>query len=87
MPDSLSPAQRVLRAQIAVLESWANTTDPAGRTEPGRAAFMSRFVEEARTRHPDADDQTIARVAETLKTLHFKRMAFNSVKARRKGGS
>lgn len=44
---------------------------------------MSRFDEEARRRHPDADDKTIARVAEDLKKAHFKRMAFQRQKARK----
>jgi hypothetical protein len=86
MPESLTPAQRVLRAQIAVHESWANTPDRAARTQPGREAFMSKFVEEAKRRHPDADDNTIIRAAESLKQAHFKRLAYKSVKARKAAG-
>lgn len=83
MPESLTPEQRSLRAQIAVHESWANTADRSARTEPGRAAFLSKFVDEARKRHPEADEKTIARVAEDLKKAHFKRMAFQRQKARK----
>lgn len=86
MSDPLTPTQRSLRAQIAVHESWANTADRAARTQPGREAFLSKFVEEARRRHPNADDQTIARAAESLKQAHFKRLAFRSVKARKGSG-
>lgn len=86
MPDPLTPTQRSLRAQIAAHESWGNTSDRTARTEPGREAFMSKFVEEARQRHPDADDKTITRAAESLKQAHFKRMAFRSAKARKAAG-
>jgi hypothetical protein len=37
MPN-LTPEQRSLRARIAVLESWGNTTDRAARTRKAREA-------------------------------------------------
>lgn len=46
MPNTLSPEQRVLRAKVAVHQSWANTTDRTARTAPARAAFMKRFEDQ-----------------------------------------
>jgi len=78
----LTPEQRSLRARTAAHESWANTSDPAARTAHGRATFLNRFEADARAKHPDGDDATIARVAESLRKAHFTRLALASSKAR-----
>lgn len=80
----MTPQQRTLRARIAAHASWANTADPAARTAPARAAYLDRFTEEARSRHPDASDAHIARVAEHLKREHFTRLSYLSAKARKR---
>lgn len=82
---SLTPEQRTLRARMAVHKSWANTADPSARTAPGRAAAMGKFEKRARELHPDADEQTIARVAASLKSEHFTRLSFLAAKARQGG--
>lgn len=44
MPES--KPERVLKARAAAHVSWANTADPAARTEPARQAFLARFERE-----------------------------------------
>jgi len=80
----MNPQDRALRASLAAHTSWANTLDPASRTAKARAAANGRFEKQARELHPDASDEQIARVAEHLKSAHFKRLALASAKARRK---
>ena len=41
--EDLTPAEKRLRAQGAVRQSWANTEDPRKRTAPARAALFARF--------------------------------------------
>lgn len=76
MPDSLSPAERRLRSQIAAHESWANTENRSARTASARAALEAKFLAEA------GGDPVRA---EHLRKAHFARMALASAKARRRG--
>lgn len=79
----MDPQERSLRASLAAHTSWANTLDPKSRTAKARAAANGRFEQQARELHPDATDEEIARVAEHLKSAHFKRLALAAAKARR----
>ncbi|MDX2696234.1 hypothetical protein [Streptomyces ipomoeae] len=79
----MNPQERTLRASLAAHASWANTLDPRSRTAKARAAANGRFEREAREKHPHATDEQIARVAEHLRSAHFKRLALASARARR----
>ena len=82
----LSPSERKLRAQLAAHESWANTSDRTARTQAGRDALMARFEAEV---DPDGTLPTHVRTerAESARKAYFKRLAFLSAKARRKGAA
>ncbi|WOQ15641.1 hypothetical protein [Raineyella sp. W15-4] len=72
---SITASERVLRAQIAAHESWANTEDRAARTAPARAALDQKFLDQA-----DGDPVR----AEHLRQAHYKRLALKSAQARRR---
>jgi len=76
--NSLTPAERALRAQIAAHESWANTEDRPARTAKARRAFEDKFLEQA------GGDP---RRAEHLRKAHYARMQLKSAQARRKRGA
>ena len=79
----LSPSERVLRASIAVNESWARTEDRTARTEPGRRALLDRFE-----RQVDPDGTLLpaerAKRAENARRAYFKQLALRSAIARRR---
>jgi hypothetical protein len=79
----MDPQERTLRASLAAHTSWANTLDPASRTAKARAAANGRFEQQAREKHPNASEEQIARVAEHLKSAHFRRLALAAARARR----
>lgn len=80
--ERMTNEQRALRARIAAHTSWANTADPAARTEPARLAFDSRFEREV-------DPEGLlslaerARRAESARKAYFLRLASKSAAARR----
>jgi hypothetical protein len=80
--DSLSPAQRSLRARIAAHTSWANTTDRAGRTAAARKAAWDRFDRQV---DPDGvlPPEERARRAAHARKAYFTGLALRSVHARR----
>ena len=82
-PEPLTPAERILRARIAALTSWAYTDDRAARTAPGRQASMQRFEREV-----DADGilnpVERARRADMAMRAHMSRLALKSAQARRR---
>lgn len=82
-PPPLTPAERRLRAQVAVNTSWANTTDPAARTEPARRAFDKRFEDQVDPEHKLLPAERRRRAA-SAKKAHFARLALASAKARRR---
>lgn len=55
--------------------SWNNTTDPTARTAPARAAFESKFLEQA-------DGDPVA--AAELRKAYYARLGHLSAQARRK---
>jgi hypothetical protein len=81
--EPLTPAERALRARLAVHTSWANTSDRAARTAPARRAALERFE-----RHVDPDgslsDAERARRAEQAMRAHMARLALRSAQARRR---
>ena len=84
----LSPAERSLRGQIAVHESWARTPDRAARTEKARKAALDRFERQV---DPDGTLPPAERAkrAENDRKAYFSRLALKSAQARRarKGGA
>jgi hypothetical protein len=86
-PKNLTPAQRALRAKIASLKSWENTSDPSKRTENGRKAFLRRFEDEVDPDGtlPEAERQRRAGYA---MKAYFTKLAFEASKAktRKKAG-
>jgi hypothetical protein len=83
--DSLTPAERSIRAQIAAHDSWAHTEDRSARTANARKAALDKFE-----RQVDPDNELSpaerAKRAEHLRKAHFKRMSLASARARRRGG-
>lgn len=83
----MTPAQRSLRARMAVLKSWANTADPSARTAPGRAAQLAKWEREVDPDGalPEADRR---RRAEYARRSYMLSLAAKSVQARaaRKAG-
>lgn len=77
----LDSAQRSLRARLAAHRSWANTSDRAARTAPGRQAAMERF-ETAVDPHGQLDTAERARRAESARKAHMCELAMRSAKAR-----
>ena len=78
---SLTTAQRALYGRIGAAVARSRHS-PSELTAAGRAAFLGRFVEQARDLHPDANDAEIVRVADELKRAHFLRLAAASSRAR-----
>lgn len=74
MSDDLTPAERSLRSSLAAHESWAKTTDRAGRTAKARKALEQKFLDQA-----GGDPAR----AESLRKAYFARLALKSVTARR----
>jgi hypothetical protein len=72
--ESLTPAERRLRGQLASHESWANTKDRTARTAPARAALDQKFLDQA-----GGDPKR----AESLRKAYYARLAFESAKARK----
>lgn len=84
MTPTMTPESRKLRAQLAAHVSWANTPDPASRTAKARAAAADKWIAKAREMHPEAGEEQIARVAESLRKAHFSRMAYAAHASRRR---
>lgn len=82
MSESLSPAERKLRASAAAHQSWANTTNPTARTEPARRKHRESF--EAKV-DPEGvlDPSERARRAEHAYRAHMQLLALKSAKSRR----
>lgn len=80
--ESLTPAERTLRARVAVHTSWAKTTDRSARTKPGTAAFLARFEREV---DPDGlmSPADRAKAVENAKSAYFAALALKASKARK----
>lgn len=77
-----TPEQRALRARIAAHASWANTSDPAARTQPARDAFARRFEDEVDPNRELSEAERTRR-ARHARRAYFARLALRSAKARR----
>jgi hypothetical protein len=78
------------RASVAAHESWARTSDRAGRTAAARQARWANYLERARElQGPDATPEAVERAAEHLHKADMARMSLKAAKARsaRSGGS
>lgn len=80
----LTPERRSLRAQIAA-HTLHSKVDSTEHTAPARKAFLERFEREV---DPDGNlpPAERRRRAEHARKAYFKRLAFKSAKARRRGG-
>ena len=90
MPESLTPAERSLRARLAAHTRWAATppaersavTEKARRVGPGSLEWhMCQVDPGGALSEPDR-----RKLAENHKQAYFTRLALKSAKARRKGG-
>jgi hypothetical protein len=81
--ESMTPAERSLRARMAAYQSWANTSDPAARTRNGARAAFKRFEDQVDPDRTLPDDERLRR-AKAAERAHMLALAFKSVKARRK---
>lgn len=82
--DPLNTNERSMRMRIAAHLSWANTKDRSARTAAARKrSHHDRFIEQARTLHPDGTEEQIAKAAEALKKAHYTEMARRSAQSRR----
>jgi hypothetical protein len=85
---SLTPSERVIRAQIASHTSWANTESRSARTAPARKALLDKFEREV---DPEGvlTPAERAKRAENARKAYFARLALKSAQARRarKGGA
>lgn len=82
MASNLTPAERSLRAQLAVHSSWAQTVDRSARTAPARQALLDKF--EADVPAEVTDPAVRAQMAESARRAHFARLALLSAQARRR---
>jgi hypothetical protein len=80
----MTTIERSLQMRLASYKSWANTTDRSARTAAAReASHHTRFIEQARTQHPQASDAQIADIAAALRKAHYTDLALRSAQARR----
>lgn len=84
--DSLTPAERSLRAQIAAHESWAHTIDRPARTANARKAMLDKFETQVDPEGKLSPAERAKR-AEHARKAHFKRLALKSARARRRRGA
>jgi hypothetical protein len=82
----LTPAQRILRAQIAANTRWSQE-NPAANAARGQAGLLAKFEREIRAADPTLPDAEVARRAESARRAHMGKLALASTKARaRKAG-
>jgi len=74
---------RSLAGRIGAHESWARTSDRAGRTQAARDAFQAKFETQV---DPDGalDPEERALRAESARRAYYARLAMKSAQARRK---
>jgi hypothetical protein len=80
--DAVTPGERTLRARLAAHTSWANTADPAARTEPARHAALARFERDVDPEGRLTDEERARRAAHARKA-YFASLALKSAQARR----
>lgn len=70
--------------RIGAHSKWSRTPDRQAATAPARQAFRDRFTRQVREQFPDADDATIARLAESARRAHYARMSMLAAAARKR---
>ena len=80
--DSMSPAERSLRARTAVHTSWAKTTDRSARARGGVEGALRKLEDEIDPDHELAPADRRQR-AESLRRARMSDLARLSAKARR----
>ncbi|GAA1405329.1 hypothetical protein GCM10009639_52160 [Kitasatospora putterlickiae] len=78
----MTKTERSLRAQIAAHTSWANTSDPAGRTAKARAAALARFETQVDPEGVLPEPERLRR-AESARRAYFSNLALRAAQARR----
>jgi hypothetical protein len=76
----LSDSERRLRASIAGLTGWQNTTNRAARARHANRGIWQKAFDAADAGLPEHER---AKIADTAYKKHLQRMTFNSLKARR----
>lgn len=86
MADSMNREQRALAGRFGAHKSWANTTDPAARTAPARAAGPGSLDRWEREVDPDGvlDPAERHRRAESARKAYYTRLALRSSRSRTK---
>jgi hypothetical protein len=81
-PQELSPAEKHLRASIAGLTSWANTSDRSARGRHAQEGLFQKFLLAV---DPDQQLDVVTRTknATSLYRAHYQRMALRSAIVRR----
>ena len=79
--NNLTPEQRVLRARMAAHARWAKERDPSAATQPGREAFLKRFIDEVDPERELPEPERIRR-AEHARAAYMTRLAFESSRKR-----
>ncbi|MDO9378926.1 MAG: hypothetical protein Q7T56_08745 [Nocardioidaceae bacterium] len=87
MPDTRTPADKTLSAQIAANTRWGNTTDRSAATSAARRGLRAKFetqVDPDGTMHPAERERRV----ESLMKAHMQRMTLAAKRARqRKSGA
>ena len=81
MPDTLSPAERSLRASIGGHAMHAKN-DSRKTSAPARAAAEKRFLDQVDPDRVLPEAERLRR-AESARKAHFTRMAYKSARSRR----
>lgn len=79
----MTETDRYLSASIAANTRWAHEPDRTAATQPARAAFEQRFLDEVDPERKLRPAER-ARRAENAKKAYFHRLALKSAQARRK---
>ncbi|MFP3881706.1 MAG: hypothetical protein ACLFWH_05245 [Actinomycetota bacterium] len=82
--SNLTPEERSLRARLAA-HTLHSKVDPTKHTEPARAAFMDRFLDEVDPNRELSEAERHRR-AEHARKAYFYRLSLKSAQARRKAG-
>lgn len=80
--ESMTPAQRSLRARTASYASWANTPDPAARTRNGAQAAFRRFEDQVDPERLLPEDERYRR-AKAAQRAHMSSIAYKRVRAKK----
>ena len=84
MPDSLTPAERSIRARLAAHVSHSRG-DPKERTRAARDKFEQRFLDEVDPNRTLPEVERLRRAGHARKA-YFTRLALKSAQARRTRG-